>query len=194
MRLESRISIVVFVVLAIATTLTAQTDSHKMQKPQSAPKAVGVKLQPMNVKPGLWETTTTYSMVGEMPIPASMLARLSPEQRARMEERMKANSAATSRTVTDQSCLTKEDLENADFAENKDQCTQTILSSTGSKAAGTISCNLEGVTVNGSLEIEAVDQEHVKGSSHGTTTGGGHARKVDSIFASKWLGPKCTNH
>ncbi|HTE88846.1 MAG TPA: hypothetical protein VK639_07845 [Terriglobales bacterium] len=50
------------------------------------------KLQPLNVKTGLWETTTTRITSGEIPIPAEMLARLTPEQRAKMEARMKANS------------------------------------------------------------------------------------------------------
>ena len=178
------------VVIALAGGLAAQSESYKVQQPSSAHEAA-TKLQPLNIKPGLWETTRTYTMVGEMPIPADMLAKLSPEQRARFEERMKAHSAANTKTVTDKKCLTKQDLEQADFGGSKGECTQTIISSTSNKATGTLSCDVEGVTVKGSIEIEALDQEHVKGLSHGTATGGGRARNVDTTFTSKWIGPSC---
>jgi hypothetical protein len=44
------------------------------------------KIQPLNVKLGLWETTHTTTTSGQMPIPPEMLAKLTPEQRAKMEE------------------------------------------------------------------------------------------------------------
>src|SRR5882724_1490051 len=59
----------------------------------SAAVWAGGKFQPLDVKTGLWETTTTNTHSGEMPLPAELLDRLTPEQRARMEARMKANSA-----------------------------------------------------------------------------------------------------
>lgn len=52
------------------------------------------KFQPLNVKTGLWESTTTSTTSGQMPLPSDMLAKLSPDQRARIEARMNANSAA----------------------------------------------------------------------------------------------------
>ena len=92
------------------------------------------KLQPLNVKTGLWETTTTRITSGEIPIPAEMLARLTPEQRARMEARMKANSAEKTKTNTSKSCMTKEKLEKAPFSDEQKECTRTIVTSTSSKA------------------------------------------------------------
>ena len=53
------------------------------------------KLTPLNVKEGLWEITVTHSMTGmpNMPaIPPDALAKLPPEQRARMEAMMKGGS------------------------------------------------------------------------------------------------------
>ena len=75
------------------------------------------KLQPLNVKAGLWETTTTRITNGEMPIPAEFLARLTPEQRGKMEARMKANSAEKTKTNTSKSCMSKEKLEKAPFSD-----------------------------------------------------------------------------
>lgn len=153
--------------------------------------STGVKLHPLNVKTGLWETTTTWTIGGEMPIPASMLNKLTPEQRARLEERMKANSAANTHTDTDKKCLTKEDLEKADFGAGKENCKQTIVTSTSAKAEGNFSCEVEGAKMSGTVEIEAIDQEHVKGSAHGTATGGGRTMTSSETFTSKWLAPAC---
>ncbi|HEX7958471.1 MAG TPA: DUF3617 domain-containing protein [Terriglobales bacterium] len=165
--------------------------SAKNANPQAAQPA-GVKLQPMNVKPGLWETTTTITVAGEMPIPAEVLNRLTPEQRARMEARMKANSNGHTNTDTHKSCVTKEDVENQRLhLGDNSGCTQTILSSTSTSAKANISCEVQGMTGNGTYEVEALDPEHIKGASHATMTGNGQTRNVDGKFTSQWLGASC---
>jgi hypothetical protein len=184
-----RVMGIAFLVLALEMTLTAQSENNKIKK--MPPQKAAIKLQPLNIKIGLWETTRTTTRVGQMPIPAGMLAKLGPEQRARIEERMKANSSANTQTHTDQSCLTEKDLTDADFGASKEGCTQTITSSTSNGASGTLSCEVEGMKYNGDLEIEAVDQEHVKGTSHGAATGGGSSMNVESSFVSKWLKSSC---
>ena len=162
---------------------------------QSRQQAVtaGGKLQPLNVKTGLWESTMTYTTVGELPIPACTLDKLKPEQRARLEERMKANSGHSS-TMTSKSCLKKDDLENPDFFDKK-QCTWTTLESTSSKAKGSAVCDYReiGAKLSGTGEIIAVDQEHVKGTIHMTATGSGHIMNTDGKLTAKWLGSSCGN-
>src|SRR5689334_10995600 len=69
------------------------------------------KYQPLNVKLGLWETTSTITTKGQVPVSDEMLSRLTPEQRARVEERMKAQAGDRTTTHTYKSCLTKEKLE-----------------------------------------------------------------------------------
>jgi hypothetical protein len=132
---------------------------------------------------------------GEAPLPPEALSRLTPEQRARMEERMKANSAAHARTTTEKHCLTEEELRKNEFlgsGEGK-ECTSTITTSTSTTAKGTISCEAEGMKMTGALEILAPDPEHANGSWHATSNGGGHTMNVDSTFNSKWLGASCGN-
>src|SRR5262245_49843809 len=65
------------------------------------------KLQPLNVKIGLWEVTHTMSMSGMPPIPAELLAKMTPEQKAQLEERMKARSAEPPHSTTEKQCVTK---------------------------------------------------------------------------------------
>ena len=164
--------------------------------PVSAQQTVqsGQKLQPLAVKPGLWETTLTIKTAGELPVPAGMLDKLTPEQRARFEERMKANSAARGNTTTEKHCVTREDLEkrNLGFATSK-ECTPAVTTSTSTVAKGTLSCETEGMKGNATFEAQALDSEHVKGSAHGTMTGYGRTMNVDDSFTAKWLGSSCGN-
>jgi len=149
------------------------------------------KLQPLNVKTGLWETTTTRITSGEIPIPAEVLARLTPEQRARMEARMKANSAEKTRTNTTKSCMTKEKLEKAPFSEEEKECTRTIVASTSNKAEVKFACDKADTKVNGTIHVETLNPENVKGSANATMTGGGHTMTTSGTFTSKWLGSNC---
>lgn len=170
-----------------APTLPSQTG------PAHAPVVQqGVKYQPLDVKPGLWEKTATYKIAGNLPIPAGMLDKLTPEQRARFEARMNARSSGNTRTSTEQSCVTRQQLEDPiDFGDKN--CTLTILESTTSKASGNIVCKLQGMEMSGKAEFLAVDQEHITGSEHVTSTGGGNSMTTDVSFTSKWLGSNCGN-
>src|SRR5947209_20522148 len=113
------------------------------------------KVQPLNVKTGLWETTRTTNTSGQMPIPPELMARLTPEQRAKMEDRMKANSAEKSRTNTSKSCMTKEKLEKAPFSDEQKDCTRTIVTSTSSKAEVRFTCDQADTKGNGTINVEA---------------------------------------
>ena len=154
----------------------------------------GQKFQPLNIKTGLWETTRTIKTAGEMPLPAGTLEKLTPEQRARLQERMSANSAAHSTTTTDKHCVTKVELEERKLEVSASkECRPTVTTSTSSVAKGKMTCETEGMRGSATFEAEALDSEHVKGSAHGSFNGGGHTLNFDGSFSSKWLGPACGN-
>jgi hypothetical protein len=151
-----------------------------------------IKLQSLNIKPGLWESTRTIKRTGEMPIPTELLNRLTPEQRARMEERMKANSGGHTSTETEKHCVTREDLERdrLKIAEAK-ECTTTVVNSTSTNLRGKIVCETAGMHATGMLELVAADREHVNGSYHSTVDGNDHTMKLEGTWTSKWLGASC---
>ena len=188
--------VVVVLMVAVAGCLVplswAQTQRSAKEMRAPADSQPAPKLQPLNVKPGLWESTRTISRAGEMPIPAEMLNRLTPEQRARMEERMKAKSAAHTNTTTEQHCVTKEDVERdrLKLAEAK-ECTTTVLNSTTTTVKAKLVCDQEGMHATGTLELVAADPEHVNGSYQSTVNAGGQAMNVQGTWASKWLGSSC---
>src|SRR3954470_7011546 len=96
-----------------------------------------------NIKTGLWEITTTHTMTGmpAMPaIPAEALARMTPEQRAQIEEHMKSMSGAPT-TTTRKDCLTQEKLDkDMAFDEHRQECTRTIISSSTTMTEMKIHC------------------------------------------------------
>lgn len=150
------------------------------------------KFQPLNVKTGLWESTVTSTTSGQMPLPAEMLARLSPEQRAKLEARMKQNSAAKSRTSTNTDCETKEKLAEQPFSSQK-ECKQTIVTSTSTKAEIKVVCEYGDVRSSGTMHIDVLSPESVKGAGQMTSNGGGHSMTVNTSFSAKWLGSSCGN-
>ena len=147
-------------------------------------------VQPLDVKLGQWETTNTMERSGTPPIPAEILERMTPEQRAKIEERAKAQQGT--KTTTRKSCVKKEDLDKAmAFGNNDKTCHRTILASSSSKLEFKIECAAAGVKSSGDVQIDAVSSEHVKGSIVMNVGDGARAMKIHSSFESKWLGPVC---
>ena len=149
-------------------------------------------LTPLNVKEGLWEVTVTHSMSG-MPaapsIPPDALAKMPPEQRARVEAMMKG----TPSTDVRKECVTKEKLEkHSAFSNNRGECTRTVVSSTGSKLELKFHCEEKQSSSDGTFLMEAVASDAVKGTMHMVmNSNNGHTMNIDFTISSKYLGPAC---
>jgi hypothetical protein len=147
---------------------------------------------PMDVKLGLWESAVTTQMGGMPALPPEMLAKLTPEQRAKMEAAMGRGGP---RTMTSKHCVTKETLsEMSSFSENRAQnCKRTLVSSTGTKQVIHVECTMAEVASSGDLQFEAVNRETLKGSMVMTTGQGGRGMSSKMEFTSKWLGADCSD-
>ncbi len=149
------------------------------------------KITPLNVKEGLWEVTVTHSMSG-MPatpnIPPDALAKMPPEQRARVEAMMKGGPSTDVR----KECITKEKLEkHSAFSNNRGDCTRTVVNSTGSKLEVKLHCEEKQTSSDGTLLVEAIGSENVKGTMHLVTNSNGRTMNMDFTISSKYLGPSC---
>lgn len=169
---------VLFLVGGMAGLATAQT--------------TGQKLTPLNVRLGLWEMTTSMQRTGQMGLPPDMLAKLTPEQRARYEERLKAQGANANRTTTRKNCVTKEKMEkHSMFDDNRAECKRTVVTSTGSRMEVHAECDKQGVKMTVAVVAEALDPENIKGTMHVTTSGGEHTMEMNNTFTGKWIGAAC---
>jgi hypothetical protein len=148
------------------------------------------KMVPLDVKVGQWEMTHTTVMKGVPPIPAEVLAKMSPEVRARYEAMSPANSKP--RTETRKHCVTAEDLNRSAFhGDNQKDCERTLVTSTSRRIEGRIKCVHKDVKQVGTYAFEATDREHVKGSIKMDSTGDQHAMSFNATFTGRWLGPAC---
>src|SRR5579862_1851315 len=150
------------------------------------------KVQPLDVKLGLWEVTATVTTSGQMPVPADLLARWTPEQRARVEDRLKAQSSGSTKTTTRRHCVTREDLDKGtSFGEDRKSCTRTVVSSSKSQLEMRLECEDQGMKSVGRFQVEAIDSENVKGSIHLTASSGDHTMNSGSNLTGKWIGAVC---
>lgn len=151
--------------------------------------STAVYADPLDVKPGLWETTTTTEMSGMPPIDTS---KMTPEQKARMEAAMKARQAQGPRVHVRKSCVTKERLEREPFQEkDKESCTHTVISSSRTHWQSKLLCTQPKRV--GEFDIEAVSRERIKGSVQMNESDDKHAMAVHVSIAGKWLGSSCGN-
>ena len=150
-------------------------------------------LKPLDVKLGLWETTNTFQSSGMPPmsIPPDALARMTPDQRAKVEAMMK--NQGSPRTTTTKSCMTPEKMKRSEmFYDEQKQCTKTVVTSSSSKMEMRMQCSMEGgAKANGTVRIERTSSDTVKGSVQMVTTSGDHTMNMNSTFTSKWLGADC---
>jgi hypothetical protein len=146
----------------------------------------------LDVKTGQWETTMTGQTTGMPPIPDDVLNRMTPEQRAKIQAAMQARGGASKATVS-RNCLTKDKLDKPFNLgdENTKSCARSMVTSSGSKQEIRIDCDHEGMKSTGTVKVEAVDSENVKGSMQMSVTNGQHTMNMNYMFAAKWIGPAC---
>jgi len=148
----------------------------------------------LDVKPGLWEITSTGQSSG---LPPNIdLGRLTPEQRARVEAAIRARQAKGAQTRTYKSCLTKERLKEdvfSDFGkESGMSCKRTVVSNTRHLADYKLECSSDdGKKTAGSMHIEALSNENVIGTVKMTLGDSANTMNVNVDLRAKWLGDAC---
>jgi hypothetical protein len=134
--------------------------------------------QSVDVRPGLWDFTTTVQMGGMPPIPN--LDQMPPEQRARIEAAVKGMSGTPH---TEKSCVTKGGLEKAIAEANGEKnntCTSKVVNGSSSRADVHIECAPQKgeQKMVGDFTVERQDSEHMKGNGV-MKTAGANGRTMD---------------
>jgi hypothetical protein len=143
----------------------------------------------LQVKTGLWENTATIQMSG-VSMPADMMAKMPPAQRAQMEQMMRNMGAGAPSTHKEKSCITEKDLKEGAFreaAKGNQQCKYTTVSATARHQEYTFQCNEQGHVANGRMVIDATDSAHVQGTADVKSD----AANVSIKFSAQWLGASC---
>ena len=155
--------------------------------------AVAAAQAPMlDVKMGLWETTTklNFANAPQMPkIPDDQLAKMPPEQRAQVESMMKSMQGAP---VTTKSCITKDKFLRSGFMEERpnQNCKQEITTNTAHVLEGTVVCTgTTATTVH--MRIEASSPTQYTATMKGKTTTGRGQMDMTADMSGKWLSADC---
>jgi hypothetical protein len=141
----------------------------------------------LNTKTGAWEMTTTTVRTGSM-IPADVLAKMPPEQRAKMEATMKAREGQN-KTRVRQHCVKQADLDQNRMLESDDdaKCSRKIISSSSSKLVLERHCPAPHAS-KVHMTMESASPDKIVASIDVTqgTTG-----KVHMDIKGRWLGASC---
>ena len=132
------------------------------------------KIQPLNAKTGLWQTTQTVKLTG---LPPEVAAGVNP-------------------TMTYQSCFKPEDLSTSERVKEKAglKCSSwNVLKSTASDIEAQASgCDMgHGLMAAGHGNIHLADSEHMTGSIDYTMTGLEQPVQDHASYTSKWIGTTC---
>jgi hypothetical protein len=144
----------------------------------------------LDVKPGLWEITSSHHITGIPPMPKEWVDKVTPEQRAAMETAFRKESEKGPQTDTERECITKEDAERPFDLGDKD-CTQTVVRTTRTTQEVRLSCNGE-TKGTGVLRVTTPTPETMTGSLDlQLGDGGKDAMRMKSEIKGRWLGPDC---
>lgn len=149
----------------------------------------------LNVKTGLWQTTTTNTVTGSMGLPPEMAAKMTPAQRARFEAAAKKQGSGTPRKVSHKDCLTAEKLAEDPFTDKSHgdnaKCEETVIKSTATDLEVRELCTYGSSKTDIHLSFHADSPEHVTGSGTTTATTGGRVMKSTMKMDSKWISAAC---
>jgi len=147
----------------------------------------------LNVKPGLWEIASQNQISGAPPIPEEQLARLTPDQRARMEAAMQSSMADAAKPHLAKHCLTPEKIARGLDVDHHDDshCQRKITSNSGSELELAETCQEDSGTTVLNEHFQLAGPEAVSGTVHVVRTSGGKAMTIDSTIHGEWLGASC---
>lgn len=149
----------------------------------------GVDKVQLHLKTGLWEVTTTRSTDSELPIPAELLEKLTPEQRARLNERVKARSA--DRTTLTKRCVTLEQLRTGVPFLPYRSCRRTSIEPVAGSVVLGIECADQRMSHQGTLRIQVLQAMSVKGEWDPHSSGDARASDLPYTFTANWRSSHC---
>ena len=149
---------------------------------------------PLNIRLGLWEMTTTGETSGVPPIPPETLARMSPEQLARVQASMAARMARRDKPEVRKQCVTKENLEKGFDPKNSSSqgCHTTITSSSAQVMEMKQECTGQQ-KFTGTFHFEAPTPVTVVGKYDMVMSAGPNTMTMKLNMSGKWLGADCGN-
>lgn len=147
----------------------------------------------MDVALGLWEVTAKGDLSGAPPIPDSVLARLTPEQQAKMQEMM----AGRSQPKKYKSCMTPDKLdqgfEKDANAQAASKCTTSVATNTSTEYQAEKQCQADGgMSFAVKIHFNLAGKHQATGSVDAIITqASGKVTTMHHTIDAQWLGADC---
>ncbi|MFM8753138.1 MAG: DUF3617 domain-containing protein [Phenylobacterium sp.] len=156
--------------------------------------AAGPAPTPLNVKPGLWETTVRSESRGTPSIPREVLNQMPPETRSQVEAMHRSGAAGNllppPQTEVERSCVTAADRHPFLPVDNA-VCTIRVITSTASVLQTEAQCRSEvGVESRVSSRIEALSPDRVTGTNT-MRSGDGQGMTLTTRLEARWISADC---
>jgi hypothetical protein len=155
--------------------------------------AAGPAPTPLNIKPGLWETTVQMESRGTPALPPEVLSQMPPEVRAQVEARVRSGAgggAVPRQQEVERTCLTAADRQPFIPVDN-DVCTLRVITSNGSLLETEAQCRAEGgVESRISSRVQVLSPDRVSGTNT-MRTGGGQGMITTTRFEARWISANC---
>ena len=156
--------------------------------------AAGPAPTPLNVKPGLWETTVQTESGGTPSLPPDVLSQMPPEARAQVEAMLRSGAAGNllspPQTEVERSCLTAAARHPFIPVDNA-VCTIRVITSTASVLQTEAQCRSEvGVESRVSSRIEALSPDRVTGTNT-MRSGDGQGMTLTTRLEARWISADC---
>jgi uncharacterized protein DUF3617 len=148
---------------------------------------------PPNAKPGLWESTVTRQMEGAPVPPVADGGKLTPEQRARLEQMMALRGTTAPTTSVVRYCVTPDAAQRWEsFAHDGGsdaKCERTVQDESAGSLRMSIAC--AGGERQGTVAFTATDANRIRGTIHWVQRQAGGDRKTTVEIDSRWLSADC---
>jgi Spy/CpxP family protein refolding chaperone len=144
----------------------------------------------LDIKPGLWEITSTHHISGVPPLPKELEGKVTPEQRAQMEAAFKEEMAKGPQKDTERECITKRQAEQPFDISDARECTQTLVRTTPTTQEVRLSCTGE-IKGSGVMRVTTPTPDTMKGTLDLQLGAGQDAMQLKTELEGHWLGPDC---
>lgn len=146
----------------------------------------------LNVKLGLWEMHMVPQVSGDYPsIPEDQLAKMTPDQRAKMQAAMQMAMASMNKPRVTQDCMTAEKLQRG-FGENDSvNCKTTVMTNSSSDFESHQICSDTNGTRDSLLHVSAKGPDHVTGTIKSAMSHGSKSMTFNATMEGKWLSSDC---
>ncbi len=144
----------------------------------------------LDVRTGLWEMTSVGEATGMPPVPPEVLAKMTPEQRAKMQEAMGQASKPTVNRV----CVSEKTLQKGfNFQQPKEaNCKRDVLKDSSSQIDVHMECTGD-TKMNGTFHLEALNRQTLHGNFNLVMNRDTNTMTMKRTMDGKWLGSDCGN-